>query len=102
MKESKLNQLFAAVRKETPPGPETGFENVVLTAIRRESPSTIPAQASWLDQIGVWSPRLALACAALIVACVATDLSLNALGVPSLTDGVAQISNDWLMTLNAI
>lgn len=96
MKESRLNQLFAAARRETPPPPAVGFANRVLNAVRRE-PSR-PTDLSWLEQITAWAPRLALGSALLIAACVATDFAVNAFGLPTLTEGVTRISNDWLLT----
>ncbi|MGC3960241.1 MAG: hypothetical protein QM813_20635 [Verrucomicrobiota bacterium] len=102
MNDAKLEKLFAATRKETPPAPEAGFDKLVLAAIRSEPKPESAAELSWFDQIGIWSPRLAVACAVVILVSVATDFALNALGVPSLTEGVAQISNDWLITFNAI
>lgn len=82
--------------------PEAGFENLVLAVVRRETIPTTFGEISWFDQIGVWSPRLAVGCAVLIAACVATDLALNLFGMPTLTDGLGQISNDWLLASNAI
>jgi len=99
MNEKKLHQLFGAARKETPSLPEPGFENLVLTAIRRESRHA-PGTASLFDQLGALFPRLAWATALVVVLCVAADFGLGALGVPSLTDGAAQISDQWLFTAN--
>jgi len=95
MNETKLNQLFRAARKETPPGPAADFENLVLAALRHEpTPGTI----SWFDQLGDLLPRLAMATGLAVAVCVAVDFGLGALGVPSLADGVAQISDQWLLT----
>lgn len=102
MNESKLNQLFTAARQETPPSPAPGFENLVLAAMRHDATPVTPAELSWLEQITAWSPRLVIGCAILIAACITTDVALNSFGLPTLTDGVAQISGDWLLTPNSI
>jgi hypothetical protein len=95
MNETKLNQLFRAARKETPPGPAAGFENLVLAVLRHEPP---PGALSWFDQLDALLPRLAVAVAVAVVVCLAVDFGLGALGVPNLTDGVVQISDQWLFT----
>ena len=95
MNETKLNQLFRTARKETPPGPAAGFENLVLAALRHEPP---PGEVSLFDQLDALLPRLAVATGAVVAVCLAVDFGLGALGVPSLADGVAQISDQWLFT----
>jgi len=102
MNERKLNQLFGAARKETPPWPEAGFENLVLTAIRHEPRLKAPSPVSLSDQLGALFPRLAWAAVLVVGLCVAADFGLGALDVPSLTDGVAQISAQWLFTANGL
>jgi len=99
--EKKLDQLFSAARAETPPTPETGFENLVLSAIRRE-PRGASAPNSVLDQLGALFPRLAWVVALVVALSLAADFGLSALGVPDLTDGVAQISDQWLFTSNGL
>ena len=95
MNETKLNQLFRTARKEIPPGPAAGFENLVLAALRHE-PS--PGSISLFDQLGALLPRLAVATGLAVAVCVAVDFGLGALGMPNLTEGVAQISSQWLFT----
>lgn len=102
MNASTLKQLFAKARQETPPPLEPGFENLVLGAIRRNGRAAPPTELAWLDQITAWSPRLAIGCASLIVACIITELALNASGLPTLTEAAAQISGAWLLTDNFI
>ncbi len=101
MNEKKLQQLFRAARTETPPAAEVGFENLVLSAIRRE-PRGATEGSSLFDQLGALFPRLAWAAALVVVLCVAADFGLGALGVPGLTDGVAQISDQWLFTATGL
>lgn len=100
MNEKRLNQLFGAARRETATSPEAGFASLVLTTVRREAQACEAGPVSWLDQIGALFPRLAWATALVVALCVAADFGLSVLGVPSLTDGMAQISNQWLLTAN--
>jgi hypothetical protein len=100
MNEKKLNQLFSAAAKELPPSPEAGLENLVLSAIHREQRKGAIGTTSLFDQLGALFPRLVWVAALVMVLCVAADFGLSAAGVPSLTDGVAQISDQWLFTNN--
>lgn len=98
MKNSKLKQLFAAARRETAPVPPENFAADVLRVIHREAPPVAPEVISVLDQLNSWFPRLTLAASAFIVLCVALDYGLTAAGMPSLSDGAAQLSAQWLLT----
>ena len=98
MNQRKLKQLFASVRRETAPTPSKDFAVDVLRAIRREAPAVTPETCSIFDQLNLWFPRLALAASTVIVACIALDYGLTVAGVPSLSDGVAQLSAQWLLT----
>lgn len=100
MNDAKLNQLFAAARKETPPPPATGFDNLVLGALRHEPAP--PPELSWFDQLGALFPQLALATALVILISVTADFALSWLGVPTLSDGVWQVSDQWLLAANGI
>ncbi len=93
----KLKQLFAAARKENAPVPSEDFAADVLRIIRRESIAA-PETFSIFDQLNLWFPRIALAASAVIVLCLAADFGLTAAGVPSLSDGVSQLSAQWLLT----
>ena len=97
MNDRKLKQLFASAQKDTAPAPPEGFAMDVLRAIRRE-PAAPPETVSVFDQLNLWFPRLALAASAVIVVCLALDYGLTAAGVPSLSDGAAQLSAQWLLT----
>jgi hypothetical protein len=99
MNDRKLNQLFDAARRETPPSPAPGFDHRVLAALRREAPSATGA-LSLLDQLGAWFPRLAWAATLVVALSVASDFSLRALGVPGLAEGVARMSEQWLFAGN--
>jgi hypothetical protein len=97
MNDRKLKQLFASARKATAPTPPADFAADVLRMIRHEPPAA-PATISIFDQLNLWFPRLALAASAVIVLCLAADWGLAAVGVPSLSDGVSQLSAQWLLT----
>lgn len=100
MNAEKLNALFRAARQLPPPLPEPGFENLVLAAVRAEAARGrgCTTGASWLAVLETLFPRLAWVAAALILVCVAAEAGADALGVPSLTDGLAQLSEQWLLT----
>lgn len=98
MNNRKLKQLFALARQDTAPAPPEDFAADVLRAIRREPPAPAPETISLLDQLNLLFPRLALAASAVIVLCLALDYGLTVAGVPSLSDGVAQLSAQWLLT----
>jgi hypothetical protein len=98
MNERKLKRLFASARRETAPAPPEDFASDVLRAIRHEPPVAAPETISIFDQLNPWFSRLALAASAVIVLCVAADYGLTAAGVPGLSDGVSQLSAQWLLT----
>ena len=98
MNDRKLKQLFALARKQAMPAPPADFATDVLRALRREPPAGAPQSLSGFDQLNSWFPRLALASSTFIVLCVALDYGLTAAGVPSLSDGVSQLSAQWLLT----
>jgi hypothetical protein len=89
MNDEKLNQLLNAVRREIPAAPGEGFEALVMRQIQR---NPARAELSISDLLGLWFPRLAVAAAALIVACVIGDMASSG---PSLTDSAAQLSDQF-------
>jgi hypothetical protein len=95
MNERKLKKLFESVRAEVPPAPAEDFEQAVLRVISCEAAAPT---ASLLEQLNLLFPRLALGALCLIALCVAGDWLAGAAQLPSLTDGVAQLSQQWLLT----
>jgi hypothetical protein len=91
MNDPKLKNLFAAARKETPPTAPEGLDLLVLQAIRREPARS--ATTLW-DSLHLLFPRYAWAAVSVIAVCVAGDWLA---ATPSLTDGVAQLSQQWLL-----
>ena len=98
MKKHRLNQLFELARTEPAPRPPADFAADVLRAIHREPPAAPPETLLIFDQLNLLFPRIALAAAAVIVLCVAMDWGLTAAGLPGLSEGVSQISAQWLLT----
>jgi len=94
MNDDRVKKLFAAARKAAPLAPAEGFDLLVMQAVRHD-PGPRPATVS--DQLIVLFPRLALAAVGVIVLCVAGDW-LAAGAQASLTDGVTQLSQQWLLT----
>lgn len=93
MKPDRLTRLFTAAARAPTPRPEPDFAAGVLRAIRRETPVT---RSTLADQIGALLPRVAFAAALLMAAGCTTDLALDSLGSLSLSDGLSQLSEQWL------
>ena len=89
----KLNQLFAAVKRETPAAPAEGFASLVMQQIQRNPAHT---ELSISDLLGMWFPRLAVAAAALIALCVIGDYVTSS-NSPSLSESAAQLSDQMLV-----
>ncbi len=101
MNEQKIKSLFVSARNETAPAPAEHFATDVLRAISREKQISRAETFSVFDQLNLLFPRFALAAAVLIVLGIAADFGLTAAGVPNLSDGVSQVSAQWLLTPNA-
>jgi hypothetical protein len=100
MNEQKLKKLFAAAQNETALVPSADFAADVLRAVRREKQIQSPETFSVFDQLNQLFPKLACAAAIVIVLGVALDFGLTAAGIPNLSDGVSQISSQWLFSGN--
>jgi hypothetical protein len=96
MNEHKLRKLFTAARNEPAPAPSADFMVDVLRVVRHEKQIVSPEAFSVFDQLNQLFPKLAWAAAIVMVLGVATDFGLTAAGIPSLGDGVSQISSQWL------
>ena len=88
MNNRKLNQLFRALKRATPPAPTEGFDLLVLQQIRR---NPTRSELTISDVLGRWFPRLALAAVAVIALCIAGDFVYSTNG-PSLSESAAQLS----------
>jgi hypothetical protein len=100
MNEQKLKKLFAAAQNETAPAPSADFAADVLRAVRLEKQIPSPEAFSIFDQLNQLFPKLAWVSATVIVLGVAADFGLTAAGIPNLSDGVSQISSQWLFAGN--
>ena len=99
MKDQKLRKLFEAARRESSPAPTPGFADDVLRAVRREprvNCDSVP------EQLTALFPRLALAAVLAIGLFIGSDFLMTAFHLPSLSDGVAQLSDQWLFVGNGI
>ena len=100
MNEQKIRKLFAAARSDAAPALPDDFEQTVLSAIRRQpSPPPVPS-ISIVDELNRLFPSFAMAAIAVVVLALAGDFALSAAGLPDLSDGVSQISSQWLFTGN--
>ncbi len=97
MNEKKLNQLFAAARRETASEPPAEFAGDILRAIRNLPSTPAPETLSLADQLNAFFPRIALACVAIMLLGLVADYGLSAAGMPGVGDGVAQISAQWFL-----
>ena len=88
MKQHKLNQLFHALKRETPPAPPEGLDLLVMQQIRR---NPTRAELTISDVLGRWRPRIALAAVAVIAVCLAGEFVYSTNG-PSLSESAAQLS----------
>jgi len=79
----------------SPPATSAGFEADVMRAIRHEPVQAGQQTVSIFDQLNLLFPKLACAAVLVIGICVAGDYIASAYS-PSLTDGVAQLSDEWL------
>lgn len=94
MKDKKLNQLFAAARREPPPAVPAGFADRVQRSLATEAE---PIVIGFIDQINRNFTRYALGAAAAIMLCAAVELSQSFRQEPSIDDDVEQICSDWML-----
>jgi hypothetical protein len=99
MNERKLNRLFGAVRREPPPAGPGDLDERVMGEIRGEAR---PPMLSIADHLNVLFPKLTCAAVLVIGLCIAGDVVLGAMNYPELAEGVAQISDQWLLTESGI
>ncbi len=97
MNERKLKQLFDTARNEPPPLASAGFAAQVMRAVRKEGKEEA---VSLFDQLNRLFPRVAWAAVAVVFLCVAGEFASTALHLPGLTDGVAQLSDQWFFAVN--
>lgn len=96
MNKKKLQQIFDMARNETAPAPPADFAADVLRASRQEPLARQRPPFSLFDQLNVLFPRVALAALAVILLCAAAELVSNEAGWPDLSNGVVQVSSQFL------
>ena len=94
MNDKKLNQLFAAARRETPPIVPAGFAERVQRGLGQSSASTTTVVSFW-DQLNHNFARYAVAAAAMIMLCGALELGQSFTSETSIDDDLTQICTDW-------
>ena len=95
MNDKKLNQLFAAARRETPPAVPADFAERVRRNIEQSTSANPPVVVSFIDQLNRNFTRYALSAAAMIVLCVALELGQSYTSDTSVDDDLNQICTDW-------
>lgn len=95
MNDRKLKQLFRAAKQHPAPAPTEAFDLLVMQSVRSDMRRGVTrGDNSLIEQLNRLFPRLAIAAALMIALCVAADL-LSSNANPSLTSGIAQISEQW-------
>jgi hypothetical protein len=97
MNDKKLNQLFAAARQENPPAVPADFAERVQRGLNPSATANAPVVVSFLDQLNRNFGRYAAVAAAMIVLCVAVEISQSFSQEPSIDDDVNQICSDWML-----
>jgi hypothetical protein len=98
MKETKIQQLFAAARQEQAPEAPFNFNGTVVSAIRRDGRRS--AAPSFFDQLNLLFPRLAAAALIIIGLCLATDFYFVKGETTTTTADVQQAAEEWLFASN--
>ncbi|MFT3867711.1 MAG: hypothetical protein QM715_04335 [Nibricoccus sp.] len=96
MKDKKLNEIFAAARRETPPPVPAGFAERVLNCLPADVRSQ-PVVISFFDQLNRHFTRYAVSAAAAIALCAAVEISQSFAQDSNIDDDVEQICSDWML-----
>ena len=96
MNEKKLNQLFAAARRENPPSVSADFAERVQRGLGQTADNA-PVVVSFVDQLNRNFARYAVAAAAMIMLCAAVEIGQSLSQEPSIDDDVSQICSDWML-----
>ena len=96
MKDKKLNDIFAAARRETPPAVPAGFAECVLRGLSAEA-RTQPVVIGFFDQLNRHFTRYAVSAAAAIAICAAVEVSQHFTQDSNIDDEVEQICSDWML-----
>jgi hypothetical protein len=96
MKDKKLNQLFAAARRDAPPTVPAGFAERVQRSLA-STECAEPIVISFFDQLNRNFTRYAVGAAAAIALCAAVEISQSLSQAPSIDEDVEQICSDWML-----
>jgi hypothetical protein len=96
MKDKKLNQLFAAARRETAPTVPAGFAERVQRSLASTELAE-PVVIGFFDQLNRNFTRYAVGAAAAIALCAAIEVSQAFSHDTSIDDDVEQICSDWML-----
>jgi len=96
MNDKKLNQLFAAARRENPPAVPADFAERVQRGLGQAADNA-PVAVSFIDQLNRNFGRYAVAAAAMIMLCAAVEIGQSFSHEPSIDDDVSQICSDWML-----
>jgi hypothetical protein len=97
MNEQKLSKLFKLAGAERPPAVPEGFQARVLRELRRN-----PEDPPLAKQLTLLFPRLVSGAAFIIALCVAGDYYLATANLPDVAEGVARISDQWLLPFDCL
>ena len=95
MNDKKLNQLFAAARRENPPAVPAGFAERVQRGLDPATTANSPVVVSFIDQLNRNFTRYAVSAAAMIMLCGALELGQSFTSETSIDDDLTQICTDW-------
>ena len=95
MNNKKLNQLFAAARREPPPTVPADFAERVQRGLGQSSGA--PVVVNFWDQLNHNFARYTVAAAAMIMICAAVEITQSFSHEPSMDDDVTQICSDWML-----
>jgi len=96
MDENKLDKLFAAARRETPPSVPANFAERVQRELS-QAVQGAPVVVGFVDQLNRNFTRYAVAAAAMIAICIAVEIGQSFSHEPSIDDDVNQICSDWML-----
>ena len=101
MNPKKFKRLLQAARGPLPMPPPPGFVDEVLRCVRH-IPMETPAEESIGGLLTQWAPRIAVASLAAMALGAFVELAPLPNGSPSISEGMAALSNEWLFALDGV
>lgn len=84
----KLNKLFRVVREAPGVAPPETFADQVMSQVT-------PSSANNVIRIDFLLPKLATAAAFVVVAFISSEVIMNIIGLPNLTEGTNELVSAW-------